>query len=58
MILSEQRVVKPERFQGKLWIISGILASQKKTFLSQAKDWGWNVIAETQKSEWCGFIVH
>lgn len=58
MILSEQRVVNPKRFQGKLWIVSGILASQKKTFLSQAKEWGLKMISETQKSEWCGFILH
>lgn len=58
MILSEQRVVRPERFQGKLWIISGILASQRQVFFSQAKEWEWNIIAEAQKLEWSGFIVH
>lgn len=57
MILSEQRVVRPQHFQGKLWIISGILVSQKQAFFSQAKEWGWTVVREMQKPEWCGFIA-
>lgn len=57
MILSEQRVVRPNRYKGKLWIVSGILASQQKSFLDQARAWGWTLISTAQKSEWCGFIL-
>ncbi len=59
MILSEQRQVGPERLIpfGKLWIISGILTSQKEKFLLQSAHWRLKVVEETQESEWSGFIL-
>ncbi|MBX7066531.1 MAG: 50S ribosomal protein L11 methyltransferase [Parachlamydiales bacterium] len=57
MILSEQRAVQPQRYKGKLWIVSGILIDQKKLFLDQAQKWGWKMVSMSQKSEWCGFIL-
>lgn len=58
MILSEQRAVFSHKANqsAKLWITSGILASQENEYLKQASDWGWRLISKLQKSEWLGFI--
>lgn len=59
MILPEQRQFKPQRFNpfAKLWIISGILAEQKKEYLAQAKKWHWRPLSEHQRGEWLGFVL-
>lgn len=58
MIFSEQKQVDPQKLNSvsKLWIVSGILISQKEEYLQQAKNWGWKLLKTTQESEWCGFI--
>jgi ribosomal protein L11 methyltransferase len=58
MILPEQKEFQPERLNSlaKLWIISGILASQKKAYLSQAKSWGWRLLSHHRRGEWLGFV--
>lgn len=60
MILSEQRAAfSPEANRAaKLWITSGILASQETEYLAQTSDWGWKMVSKHQKSEWLGFIFH
>lgn len=58
MIFPEQIEFQPARLnsKAKLWIISGILKSQKKSYLQQAAKWGWELQSEKSQSEWCGFI--
>jgi ribosomal protein L11 methyltransferase len=58
MIFPEQQEFHPERLnsKAKLWIVSGILQSQKKSYLNQAAKWGWILQSEKAQSEWCGFI--
>ncbi len=60
MILPEQVAFNPKRLNplAKMWIVSGILASQRKDYLSQTKKWGWKLFFEKQKLDWCGFIFH
>lgn len=57
MILPEQREFNPSRLNpyAKTWIVSGILASQKKEYLKQAKEWGWKVTQEYARLDWCGW---
>jgi len=58
MILPEQKVLEPSRFNkwAKFWIVSGILAKQKRTYLSLAKKWSWTPISEHKRGEWMGWI--
>jgi ribosomal protein L11 methylase PrmA len=58
MICPEQQALAPQRFNplAKLWIVSGILESQKKAYLSQTAQWNWRLLSEYQKSEWVGFL--
>jgi len=58
MILSEQRIVNPPRYNPKasLWIVSGILARQEEIYLAQAKRWGWAVRSRHQRGEWLGWV--
>jgi len=58
MILMEQLQVGPERLneRAKLWIVSGILNTQKKRYLKQAEEWGWELVSVHRKSEWLGFV--
>jgi ribosomal protein L11 methyltransferase len=58
MILPEQIAFDPQRLNplAKQWIVSGILKSQKKGYLAQAKAWGWKPISEVTHSEWLGFV--
>ena len=58
MILSEQRVAFSPRANraAKLWITSGILASQEEEYLLQATAWGWKLLSRHQQTEWLGFI--
>lgn len=58
MILMEQLQVEPERLneRAKLWIVSGILNTQKKKYLKQAEAWGWELVSVHRKTEWLGFV--
>jgi ribosomal protein L11 methyltransferase len=58
MIFPEQKAFKPEKLnkQAELWIVSGLLAEQKKEYLQQAKEWGWRPVAEHPKFEWLGWV--
>lgn len=58
MILSEQRQVEHARLNpfAKLWIVSGILETQREKYLTQAADWGWDLLSEQKQSEWLGFV--
>lgn len=58
MIFPEQKAIEPKKFNrfANKWIVSGILESQKKEYLIQAKEWGWKRLSECSRSEWCGFI--
>jgi len=58
MIFPEQQEFQPDRLNSiaKLWIVSGILESQKIDYLRQGREWGWNLQSEHQRLEWCGFI--
>lgn len=58
MIFPEQKELGPDKLNrwAKLWIVSGILESQKSAYLKQAKKWGWKIISEHQKGEWLGWV--
>lgn len=58
MILSEQRTVAPSNLNpiARLWIVSGILASQQSEYLSQASEWGWEPLSQYRQSEWLGWV--
>lgn len=58
MILPEQRELNPAQFNAwaKLWIVSGILADQKKEYLKITKQWGWRPIEEFSSEGWMGWI--
>ncbi len=58
MIFPEQKEFQPERLNSfaKLWIISGILASQRDEYLHQSAKWGWELVEMHQRLDWCGFI--
>lgn len=60
MILPEQRAFGPEQLNplAKLWIVSGILDSQRKEYLIQAQKWGWELISEQKRSEWLGLVFN
>lgn len=59
MIFPEQKELNPSQFNpsAKLWIVSGILASEKKAYMTQTKKWGWKLLKEYTKSDWLGFIL-
>ena len=58
MIFPEQKIVNPPTLNphAKLWIVSGILAEQKQTYLQQADQWGWTPVSEHLKDGWMGWI--
>jgi ribosomal protein L11 methyltransferase len=58
MILPEQRQFAPQRLNplAKLWIVSGILFTQKGAYLAQAKEWGWSLVSQHKQGEWVGFV--
>lgn len=58
MILPEQREFRPQRLnaKAKLWIVSGLLESQRKEYLIQAKEWGWKPLLEKSHLGWIGFV--
>ncbi len=58
MISPEQIEFRPDRFNllAKKWIVSGILETEKKSYLEQSKQWGWKLLSEHRRLEWCGFI--
>lgn len=58
MIFPEQLELAPDRlnYLAKFWIVSGIMKSEKRKYLSQAKKWGWKPIAEHQKTDWLGWV--
>ncbi len=58
MIFSEQKAAFCNRANeaAKLWITSGILASQEKEYLEQTARWGWKIAEKRQKGEWLGFV--
>jgi ribosomal protein L11 methyltransferase len=60
MILPEQQLVMKEHKKlnalAKLWITSGILASQRTEYLRLTHSWGWKLVEERGQSEWCGFV--
>lgn len=58
MILPEQMAFDPSRYNGfaKNWIVSGILAEQKKEYFKQTSKWGWHLIQEHSRSEWIGAV--
>ena len=60
MILPEQIIVMNEHpsliHLSKYWITSGILKSQRKKYLKLTSSWGWDLIDESEKEGWLGFI--
>jgi ribosomal protein L11 methyltransferase len=58
MILSEQQQVKPARLNSyaKLWIVSGILETQREKYLAQAAEWGWEPLSEEERGGWLGLV--
>lgn len=58
MIFPEQEIVYPSQYNpfAKLWLISGILETQRNAYLKETKRWGWTLVEEHQKSEWLSFI--
>lgn len=58
MIFPEQQGFKPSLLNhvAKLWIVSGILETQRAAYLKQAARWNWKLVAEYQRSEWLGFV--
>jgi ribosomal protein L11 methyltransferase len=58
MIFPEQKELQPNQLNAhaKIWIVSGILESQKADYLEQAAQWKWELAAEHIRLDWCGFI--
>jgi len=58
MIFPEQKEFAPKRLNhlAKLWIISGILKSEKEKYLAETKKWGWKVVSEYERADWLGYI--
>lgn len=57
MIFPEQVKFDPKRLNSlaKIWIVSGILESQREKYLGEANRWNWRLHSESKRSEWCGF---
>lgn len=62
MILSEQQTAwsaqTPLHNLPATIITSGILTSQKDTYLKMAESWGWKLVEELQEEEWIGCVWH
>lgn len=58
MIFPEQKIFQPQKLNpyAKSWIVSGILAEQKKEYLHQARKWGWTPLSENRRNEWIGWV--
>lgn len=58
MIFPEQKEFQPNLLNShaKMWIVSGILESQKTEYLHYVKKWGWELQSEYLRLDWCGFI--
>lgn len=58
MIFPEQKQFNPLPLNAvaKLWIVSGILESEKEKYLTHAKAWNWTLVSEQNRAEWCGFV--
>lgn len=58
MILPEQEALAPQQWNrfAKLWMVSGILSSQRKQYLAQATQRHWKLVAESEKLGWLAFI--
>ncbi|MBS0604846.1 MAG: 50S ribosomal protein L11 methyltransferase [Verrucomicrobia bacterium] len=60
MIESEQKTawqsVPPLHSKKSFVVASGILSSQKDSYLSLTKSWGWVLIEEREEEGWAGFI--
>jgi ribosomal protein L11 methyltransferase len=60
MILSEQKMVMANKDKlnrlATMWIISGILESQRDEYRALTKTWGWQFKKEIRKGEWLGMV--
>ncbi|MBS0624604.1 MAG: 50S ribosomal protein L11 methyltransferase [Verrucomicrobia bacterium] len=60
MIFPEQKSAlrRIEKYNSltRLWIASGILKEQKKEYLQQTREWGWEVLQEFEREEWLGWV--
>jgi ribosomal protein L11 methyltransferase len=58
MILPEQKELEPDQLNvhAQLWIVSGILKTQKTQYLKLARSWGWKMVEEYNRSDWMGWI--
>ncbi len=58
MISSEQKEVNPSRLNpfAKLWIVSGMLETQKKEYLKQVSSIGWIPMEEHCRLGWMGYV--
>ncbi len=54
MIVPEQKVVMQQRLKGALWIVSGILAEQRKEYLALTRTWEWQLVEEKERGGWLG----
>ncbi len=61
MIWSEQMQAWPQWLQkanqAEAIIISGILVSERESYLAVVGKWGWEVIGECQQGEWLAFVM-
>mgnify|MGYP000355126060 CR=1 FL=1 len=58
MVFSDQKNVFPEKINplAKLWIVSGILVSEREKYLDQVKKWDWLLSEEYQNAGWTSFL--
>jgi ribosomal protein L11 methyltransferase len=54
MITSEQDVVFQHPPKAKIWVVSGLLATQKKAYLASRP--GWTLLQEASQGEWIGLV--
>ena len=56
MITSEQQVVLGQKIDASIWIVSGILTTQKKQYITEAASRGWNLLQQAHRGEWLGLV--
>ncbi len=61
MIWSEQQLAWPQWLQkanhAEAIIISGVLVSERESYLTFVRKWEWEVIGECQQGEWLAFVM-
>ncbi len=54
---SEAWAALPEQHRkSALWVTSGVLATEKKRYLTECCQRGWLLLKEQQEEQWLGFV--